>query len=300
MSSSSSAIVKEDDKVVFDLIRKKRKSYYNVKMNSLRTELKIGIALFFMLNVILLAVNIIDIYWVWINFEWKGEYLRQFVHEGTYMLIFSIILSSFLVLYYFRGNLNFYSKNKFLKVLTYIWLGQNAILAISVAIRNYWYINHFALAYKRVGVVIFLLLVLWGLYSTFRKVYATKTFSYIVKTNIYSLIAILVITSSFNWDLIIAKYNLNHYKTAYIELHFLENFSNATLPYLDMPDSKVEQINKYQKKLLPNIMPDPIESYLENIKNRKKRFKIKWENKSFLEWNYPEYIAYKKLFCNQR
>ena len=134
---------------------RRRKTWPICKFNGLKNEHASALFLFIGLNIILLIVNIIDINWVWIQFEWNGQYLKQFVHEGTYILIFSIFISFSLVLYFFRNNLSFYSKNTFLKKLSVIWLAQNMVLSISVAIRNYHYIQHFALAYKRISGVSF-------------------------------------------------------------------------------------------------------------------------------------------------
>ena len=65
-----------------------------------------------MVNVLLLVVNIIDINWLWIDFNPKSiDNLSQLVHEGTYVLIFSILLSMAIIEYFFRGNINFYKKN---------------------------------------------------------------------------------------------------------------------------------------------------------------------------------------------
>jgi len=94
------------------LNRKKNKHLFGFKKMGLLNEYKTGVFLFAILNLLLLIVNIIDIYWVWFNFEWNGKYLKQFVHEGTYLLIISVLLSIVLTLYFFRGNLNFLKKNK--------------------------------------------------------------------------------------------------------------------------------------------------------------------------------------------
>ena len=69
-----------------------------------------------------------DINHVWLNFQWDGQFLKEFVHDGTYILIINIIISILLVLYFFKANLNFFKKNKILKTLTYIWVGQNFFL----------------------------------------------------------------------------------------------------------------------------------------------------------------------------
>lgn len=265
----------------------------------LKNELKAGLFLFLILNVILLTVNIIDINWVWFHFSWNGTYLKQFVYEGTYLLIFSILISVALVLYYFRGNLSFYSRNKWLKYLSYIWLLQNAVLAVSVGIRNFWYIYYFSLAYKRIGVYIFLLLTLYGLYTVFVKVKCNKSAFYLFRTNARALVIILVVSTLFNWDCIIARYNFSNYNRSFVHLNFLAKLSNKALPYLDKSMDELLYIDSVQKEKFPfeykYMAPD---EYYERIRSRKQKFKNKWENKNWYSWNYPEAVAYRKLFGN--
>ncbi len=279
----------------FSRIKKRMRRRFPVL--ALKNELKAGLFLFLILNVILLIVNIIDINWVWFHFSWNGTYLKQFVHEGTYLLIFSIIISVALVLYFFRGNLSFYSRNKWLKYLSYIWLLQNAVLAISVGIRNFWYIYYFSLAYKRIGVYIFLLLTLYALYTVFLKVKCNKSAFYLFRSNARALVIILVVSTVFNWDGIIARYNFSNYNRSFVHLNFLAKLSNKALPYLDKSLDELLYIDSVQKEKFPfeykYMAPD---EYYERIRSRKQKFKNKWESKSWYSWNYPEYKAYKMMF----
>jgi len=108
------AIIHLDNQGSDFLKRRKRRGIIGFKTMGLLNEYRTAVFLFVILNLLLLIVNSIDIYWVWFNFEWNGQYLKQFVHEGTYLLIFSILLSLILTLYFFRGNLNFLKKNRWL------------------------------------------------------------------------------------------------------------------------------------------------------------------------------------------
>jgi hypothetical protein len=296
LRTSNQNIIKNDFFSNDFQIRIKKNSHNNFKFNGLKNEYKAGVFLLIILNLILLIINIIDIKWVWFNFTWNGQYLKQFVHEGTYLLILSIIISIILVLFIFRGNLNFYTKNKLLKNLSYCWLAQNAILTISVAIRNFRYINYFALAYKRIGVIIFLVLTLYGLYTVFIKVHYNKTSFYLFKSNAFVLYIILIISSSINWDTLIAKYNFKHSDKSFLHLDFLSTLSDKSLPYLDKSFQELLQIDKIQKEKFPfeEKFMSP-EEYHHIIEKRKIDFINKWKSKNFLSWNLPEYLAFKKL-----
>jgi len=289
-------LIELDKKATLFLIRQRKPFLHTFRMTALKNELKSGVFLFLALNILLLILNIIDIRWVWFGFEWEGEYLKQFVHEGTYLLILSILISIALVIYFFRGNQNFYSQNRLLKYLSYAWIFQNAILAVSVAIRNFWYIHYFALAYKRIGVIIFLLLTLYGLYTVFLKVKHRKTSFYLFKQNSFAIILVLMISSLIHWDQLIAKYNFAHADRSFLHLDFMSGLPDKTLPYLDKSLDELKDIQKKQTELFPfeekYMVP---EYYVQYIANRKNDFIDKWENTSLLSWNLAEYRAYKKL-----
>jgi len=278
------------------LLRKRKNSRISFGKLSLLNEYKAGIFLLAVLNALLLIVNIIDIRWVWFGFEWDGKYLKQFVHEGTYLLIISILISIAIVLYYFRGNLNFYSRNKMLRYLSYMWLAQNAVLSISVAIRNYWYIEYFALAYKRIGVFIFLILTLYGLYTVFVKVYKIKSGTYLYRKNVFSIFIVLVFSSFVNWDLVIAKYNFRHAETSFLHLDFMATLPYKTLAELNVPLEELMRLDSIQKVKFPfeDTFMTP-ERYKEIVANKIQIFTKAWEEKTLLEWNLAEYKAYKQL-----
>lgn len=288
--------IDSDTNASFLLKRSKIKKNRSFKFNDLKNEYKAGIFLLIVLNILLLILNLIDINFVWFNFKWEGQFLKQFVHEGTYLLILSILISIGLVLFFFRENLNFYSKNKTLKLLSYAWLIQNGILTISVAIRNFYYINYFSLAYKRIAVLLFLILTLYGLYTVFNKVKNKKTAFYLFQTNFSALFILLIISSIINWDKLIANYNFKHASHSFLELNYLVDFSDKTLPYLDKSLFEIQKIHKIQTEKFPyikNYMTP--EEYHSIIQSRKKNFVKNWETKGFLSWNLAEYLAYEKI-----
>ncbi|MFM9984194.1 MAG: DUF4173 domain-containing protein, partial [Flavobacteriales bacterium] len=264
--------------------------------NGLRRELRAAIFLLISLNLLLALLNVLDIQNVWLKTAEEQKDYAQSVHEGIYLLITSILISIALVLYYFRANLNFYKLNNTLKILAYIWLIQNALLVISAGVRNYRYIEHCALAYKRIGVWIFLAAVLIGLFTVLIKVQKKKTGFYLFRTNSLSVLIILVISSFVNWDIVIAKYNLSRTELKHFDNAFLLGLSDKALPYLELTPEMIEKM----KSVTPdysrwnNRMIDA-DTYNRELARHKERFIQKWENYTFLEWNYPEYRAYKQL-----
>ncbi len=262
----------------------------------IKREYQVALLLFGSLNVMLFGQNILDLVHVWVGFEWQGAYLKQFVHEGTWLLIVSIFLSAILVLYYFRNQLNFIQNNKTLKVLTYIFIAQNAFLVASVAVRNIWYISYFNLAFKRIGVFFFLIAVLYGLYSVYIKINKQKTITYLVRKNSVVMYVLLLAIGFANWDTIIAKYNFSHADSAYVHLSFLSKLSNNALPYLQQPIEKLEAVKQDQDLNYgrDKYALSPVD-YAQRIDERILEFKQEYERKDWLEWNYASWHAYSLL-----
>lgn len=262
---------------------------------ALRNENTVGIISLVMLNVLLLFINAIDITYVWFGFTYTSNVnLTDYVHQGAGLLIFSIVLAMLVLLFFFRGNLNFYTKNKWLRYGAYGWIFQNVVLVISVLFRDYYYIAHMGLAYKRIGVLVFLLMVLMGLITVFIKIHKLKTAYYLWRVNGWFAIVLLVAASCFNWDETIAKYNLAHKNRIPVDVHFLLTLSDKTLPLLEKNKDILSD------KISINPSGDYFSPYggltaLEYFEKRKKDFFEEQENYSWLSWNVADEYIKKNL-----
>ena len=129
--------------------------------------------------------------------------MKIYVHEGTYLLILAILLAMGIILVLFRKNINFIPNNDKLRKLAYFWLAQNVILAFSVGMRNFRYIEFCGLAYKRIGVFIFLILTFYGLKTMHEKISEKKTLHHVIHKNAWVLYLTLIAASCINWDVFI-------------------------------------------------------------------------------------------------
>jgi hypothetical protein len=266
----------------------------------LQTQNTAGIVLLFLLNILILCFNYVDITHIWIGFQWNGDFLKEFVHEGTWILLFSVFISAAIALYFFHNNLNFFSKNKLLKRLTVIWIAQNLVMTVSVAIRNLYYINYFGLAYKRIAVLFFLVLVAIGLITIIIKILKVKSSYFLWRINGFALLVVFTVSALFNWDVIITKYNFTHYNRSLIEYQFIYELSDAALPYAVKTMEELAEIKTVQEKTMPyNIISQnylwDYQKYHEYMNTKKDNFLNTYPSRSILEWNLPDYLAYKKL-----
>ncbi|MES2140811.1 MAG: DUF4153 domain-containing protein [Bacteroidota bacterium] len=214
---------------------------------SIDNEKLSGIILLLLLNTLLLTVNILDVNFLWFDGALpKDLSYSAFVHQGTGALITSIIIAILIILYYFRGGLNFYKGNRSLKLLAGLWIIQNAFMIISTAYRNNLYINEYSLTYKRIGVYIWLLLVLIGLMTTFVKILKAKSNWYLFRTNGWLFYFVLLFSCFINWDVIVTNFNINRAEQKHksLDASYLVSLSERNIPQLlALNDSIKNQAN---------------------------------------------------------
>lgn len=258
------------------------------KKMALKTEYVIGLISFISLNLLLLSVNLIDISTLWFGYKPAGNFSAD-LHDGTNALIFSIILAMAVILYFFRGNLNFYSKSKTLKILAIGWMVQNFILIISVFIRDGYYIEFYGLTHKRIGVLVFAVLCIVGLVTVYIKVTKQKTLFYLFKVNGNIWFALLLAFSLINWDVFIVKYNLAKSDQVGIDVDYLLSLSDKTLPVLDKHRSKLHYTpakKGYEKEI---AKPQTADFYRDQLDKRIGYFKERYQEVSWLSWNLQDW-----------
>lgn len=281
------------------LFRRKVFHFTSFKPTALRMQYLSGIVLLASLNALIFYFNILDFIFLWFGFKWDGSFLKEFVHEGTWLLVFSVFLSAGIALFFFKGNLNFFSKNIWLKRLTIAFIAQNIIMTFSVVLRNYWYIQYFGLAYKRIAVLFFLILTMIGLITIIIKILNKKSSFYLWRVNGLALVFVLALTTCVNWDLHIAKYNFKHHDRALLDLRFMAKLNNSALPYTIKNPAEMEQINKVQEAAMPfDIHQDylwDIYIYQTEVFAKRERFLQRYSHMNWLEWNLADYQTYQKL-----
>ncbi|MDG5492667.1 DUF4173 domain-containing protein [Psychroserpens sp. SPM9] len=212
--------------------------------DTLKKEKQLGTVLLGLLNLLILFYIITDITYLVTTETSSASALSNQVHSGINTLIASILIAIVIILYFFRGDLNFYSDNKTLKNLTFLWIGLNVLLIILIAIKNQTYITSFGLTYKRIGVHVYIFLTLVGLVTTFLKVMNIKNMVFLFRRNTQIAFIVLLLCSTINWDRIITKYNLNH--AAAFDMDYLIKLSdrNAILLYQKKDDIAISDENK--------------------------------------------------------
>ncbi len=279
------------------LLRQRKKN----KLKNLGPHLKIehyrAVVLFSLLNALFLFINFIDVKWVWFSFSIReGFNLKAFVHEGTGYLLVCLLLSIALVLYFFRKNLNFYPNNRLLKTLAFAWIVQNALLAISVAIRTGHYINFHGLASKRIGLLIFISMVLFGLFSLWVKIAQKRNFAYLMRVNSAFILGALTVSACFSWDRIVLTHNLAHHNPHEIDVDHYLDLDPSVYPLLYQNLQTVEdQIAAHQNNKVKWIQYEDIHSFKHRLDMGTQSYLEKEARQKIWSWNWPDARASRKL-----
>jgi hypothetical protein len=240
-----------------------------------------GRILFILLNCLIFVVNIGDFNFIFIdNTLPKGITFASFLHQGVGTLIVSIIISILLILFYFRGELNFSKQQKTIKTLAILWIFQNCLLLVSVIFKNAMYIDVYGLTYKRIGVYVYVFLTFIGLLSTIYKILKIKSSLHLIYLNGWSFLSVLVFASLVNWDAFILQTNRSLKRD--IDMYYLISLSDATIPEVRYIIHHIKDNEKRTR-------------YLKYLDNKTLRFIENYKQYSWKSWNYADATVYNEL-----
>ena len=241
----------------------------------IKKEKQLGTTLLGLLNFLLVFYIVTDIMSMSSIKTTIASELSNHVHSGINTLIASIIIAICIILYFFRGDLNFYAQNKTLKYITFSWIALNIVLIILIAFKNQIYITSFGLTYKRIGVHVYILLTLIGLITTFLKVLKVKNLTFLFRRNTQVTFVVLIICSMINWDTTITTYNLTTSKA--FDIDYLIKLSNRNAILLnDLKDTVViSQADKYR-------IETKYENHILNLS------RSDWQELSYEHFNYSK------------
>ena len=215
------------------------------KLRNLQTT---GSIVLLTLNVLLLIFLVTDGIYLLQSASIPNSGYSQAVHEGVYALMLSVVCAIAIILYFFKGDLNFYKGNERIKKLTYLWIVLNMVLILFTCYKNFEYVDALGLTYKRIGVFVYLLLTLSGLVTAYLKISRTQSFMYMVRTNIAVVFVMLTLSSCIPWDRAITHYNLSH-------------IENPDIAYLiNIGETNSAQLFRYAKRNPQNVP--------QNLRNR--------------------------------
>lgn len=205
-------------------------------------EYQIVYSSFWIISGVLLLINFMDLYVIFSGELPEKITYSEYIHQGFNTLIFTLSLSIGLILYFFRGQVNFYKKINALRKISYFWILQNLILVFITGYKNYMYVFVYGLTYKRIFVFICLVFVLIGLILSFDKVKRiSANWLYFNKLARCTFISI-VIFSIIPFDLLISNYNIKYSNRT--DISYLLGLKNPDCYLIKLEIQKNETLKK--------------------------------------------------------
>ncbi|MBN1952348.1 MAG: DUF4173 domain-containing protein [Bacteroidales bacterium] len=220
-------------------------------------EHKIASISFWSVSVILAIVNLLDLIVILSGELPEGFTYKDYVHQGFYTLILAMGLAVALIVYFFRGQVNFHEKVRSLMKISYFWIGQNILLALITAYKNFLYVEAYGLTYKRIAVFLFVACVLIGLVLSLNKVRTLlSNWLFFNRLSLYAYLMFLLM-AMLPYDRMITACNLNYAQFADIEyvlslphpdLHMLKEYIDENKQYAEYGPRTEERIQDLRKQ----------------------------------------------------
>lgn len=241
---------------------------------SIQDEYFSAILLLILLNGLIFFVNLGDFHFLFVSRELpKHVTFASYLHQGVGLLIVSILISIFILLFYFRGQLNFIEKSRKLKNWAVVWVIQNGLMLASVLVKNSMYIDTYGLTYKRIGVCIYVLLTAIGLFTTVLKIKQTKSSYYLIRLNGWSFFGVLILSATIHWDGIIMNENQSLKRD--VDIHYLLELSDSIIPDLIQMEHRIK--NQKEREKFHETLRSKMKYFL------KEQHKISWKSANLID-----------------
>ncbi|HBF18530.1 MAG TPA: hypothetical protein DDW81_00450, partial [Cryomorphaceae bacterium] len=209
-----------------------------------------GIILFSLLNITLFIFLLSDVFFLQDIWQGVADEYAHYVHQGVGLLIFSIVIATALILYYFRNAENALLPGRnALKILAITWVFLNIGITCSTAAKNLLYVGEYSLSLKRIGVFIYLLLALTGLVVTLVKLYKRKTNAFLIRQVYWSFFILLTLNICIDWSTTVVRYNIHQHIKYGQELDwaYLLRMDTRTLPQVDAHRNEIKINDKKEQ-----------------------------------------------------
>lgn len=250
---------------------------------SVESEVKWAKTLLIMLNCLLVLVLAVDATYFTGLYELSTEVSHSAsVHQGIDALIMSIVLAVTIILFFFKGRLNFMDNNNTVKFLALAWVVQNVILVVFTGLKNIEYVQEYFLTYKRIGVFIYLACCVVGLFYTFLKINQVRSNWFLVRRVGWSLYALAIVTPIVNWDALIINYNFEaaEAKPSHLDLKYMMRLPKVNYPLIE------QKVNAFQG----TIDEDVLKTLQIVNSNPSKYYASDWRS-----FNVRNYLAFKTI-----
>ncbi|MBI4834741.1 MAG: DUF4173 domain-containing protein [Planctomycetes bacterium] len=159
-------------------------------------------------NVLFFVYNAVDISFLWIKRALpEGFAYSVYARSGTLWLTMALALTSLILGIIFIRDLNFHRRASFLKILSWIWVAQNLVLALATFRRLQVYIDYNGLTRLRIVGAYGITLVVIGLLIVAFKMQRVRSFLWMIRRHLLAFALALFALAVTPMDWLVFKYN---------------------------------------------------------------------------------------------
>lgn len=159
-------------------------------------------------NVLFLFYNVVDISFLWVKESLpEGLTYSTYARTGTFWLTVALALTSFILGVIFLRDLNFHRRIKTLKLLAWVWVAQNLLVALFTFQRLLIYIEFNGLTRLRIVGAYGITLVIIGLLVVALKMHRVRTFLWMVRWHLIAFALALLALAITPMDLLVWRFN---------------------------------------------------------------------------------------------
>ena len=249
-------------------------------------------------NLIFAIQTLLDATYLWAGKKLPdGVTYSEYVHNGTYILIFTSLLAAAFILLV-TNEQNRMERIRGIKLLLLVWTAQNVLLVVSTMMRMGLYVEEYALTYLRLSALIWMLLVAIGLGLIIVRLMRGQSNIWLIKTNLISLATILYLTSLTNVPYVIADYNVRAFEqgsTRRLDVEYLIGLGQQAIPVIDRLSRSRSSTNPAVSQRSATSNGVAIEDYRLQIARSKLRQSALRQHENWRLWSFRSHRLVKYL-----
>ncbi|SMC84418.1 DUF4173 domain-containing protein [Rhizobium sp. RU36D] len=191
-----------------------------------------------MFNGIFALQTVLDATYLWGGVALPdGMPYAEYAHRGAYPLLATALLSALFVLVAMHRERTG-DQAALIRVMVYVWLGQNMLLCISSILRLDLYVEAYSLTELRIAAGIWMLMVAVGLGLIMLRILWRKPNQWLVTANLALLLGVFYVTAPVDFAAVIARFNIENSRElggtgASLDIHYLGSLGPTVIPAID-------------------------------------------------------------------
>jgi hypothetical protein len=161
-------------------------------------------------NAIFALQNGLDVAFLWSGAKLPdGMTFAAYAHRGAYPLIATALLAGLFVVAFLRPGTET-GRNRLVRSLVFVWIGQNVFLVASTVLRTADYIEAYSLTRMRIAALIWMGLVALGLALIGWRLFRHKSTGWLINANVLAAGLVLAACSVVDLGSVAAGWNVRH------------------------------------------------------------------------------------------